>query len=138
MFEFIGIVVVLWIVYSILKGVFRGASRSRSREFGAEARYIATKSLMVPESYFNYKTINDIEGLKDLALNLREIKYKGRGPSWPRLLAFAVYIEFQHDCMRWRKGSPVIEKLFSMLNVDEALITEVLDRDPEEVLAAHS
>ena len=134
MFEFIGIVVVCWVVFSIAKGIFRGASTVHSQEFGKEARRIATKELQVPGSYYNHLTINNMESIKNSALLLRDSEAAFQRCSWPRLLALVIYGEFHQDCDQWQLGNPIKEQLFLTLRISPEMINHELNRDPRSVI----
>lgn len=136
MLEFIGIVVVCWIGFSIIKGIFRASSTVRSQEFGKEARHIATRELKVPDSYYSHLTINNIEAIKNSALILQNQEDAFRHCSWPRLLALVVYGEFHKDCQQWKLGNPITDQLFSRLGITNDQVVRELDRDASAVIYA--
>ena len=63
----------------------------RSQEYGKEARYIAVNELNVPERFYTYMVVNNIDGVKDIAMKLQDESDYHRNFSWPRLLAWAVF-----------------------------------------------
>lgn len=134
MFEFIGILVVCWILYSVFKGVLRGVSTARSREFGKEARHITVNELGVPDSYYSYMATNKIESIKKTAAHLRDNDKDFRNCSWSRLLALVIYAEFHQDCDQWRHGNPIREQLFANIGITPEIISMELSRDAREVL----
>lgn len=134
MFEVIGVLVVIWIGYSILKGVFRGMSKSRSQEFGMEARRICTTELGVPNSYYNYMVVNKIDAVKNSALSLRDNDEEFKRTSWPRLLALVIYAEYHQDCEQWRYGNPLKEQLFQSIGISSQEISEELEKDARSVI----
>lgn len=137
MFEFIGVLVVIWIGYSVLRGIFRaakGTSTSSSREFGMEARRICTVELGAPNSYYNYMVTNKIDAIKNAALGLRDNDEEFKRCSWPRLLALVIYAEYHQDCEQWRFGNPLKEQLFQLINISPQEISKELDRDVKSVI----
>lgn len=69
MFEVIGIAVVAWFAFLIIRGILRAKKGSTSTEFGLEARRIATQELFVPDQYYNYITTNHMDDLKQQAFS---------------------------------------------------------------------
>lgn len=134
MFEFIGILFVMWISYCVLRGFFRGASRSSSQEFGMEARRICMTELGIPSSYYNHMVVNNIDAIKNSALLLRDTDEDFKRSSWPRLLALIIYGEYHQDCEQWRLGNPIKEQLFQTIRVSPEEICKELDRDPRSVI----
>jgi hypothetical protein len=134
MFEFIGIVVVLWIVYIIIKALFTGKSMARGKKFGKEARYIAINELNVPVEYYNSAVINDIEEVKKAALQLKEQSDDHKNFSWPRLLAWTIYGSFRHTCEQYQLGNPVSQSELENLSISSDVIFKELDRNPSDLL----
>lgn len=134
MFELIGIVVVCWIGFKVLRGFFRGASTVRGQEYGKEARHIATRDLEVPDSYYNYIVTNKIEALKNAADMLRERDDDFKGCSWPRVLALVIYGEFHQDCEQWKYGNPITEQLFIRIRITHEMINNELNRNVKDVI----
>lgn len=134
MFEVIGILVVCWIGFSLLKGFLRAGSTVRSQEYGKEDRRIAVRELNVPEVYYNHLTISNIEAVKSTATKLRDTDGDFTHLSWPRLLSLVVYGEFHKDCEQWQAGNPIPEQLFIRLGITPDVIAKELDRDPRQVI----
>lgn len=84
MFEVIGIAVLVWFAFSIIRGLLRAKQRSSSAEFGLEARRIATQELFIPNQYYNYITTSHMDDFKQQALVLRENYSEFKRTSWPR------------------------------------------------------
>lgn len=124
----------IWVGYSILNGVFTGVSRSRSREFGIEARRICMIELGVPSSYYNYMVVNKIDAIKNAALNLRNNDEDFRRCSWPRLLALVIYAEYHQDCEQWRYGNPIKEQFFQSIRISSDEISKELGKDAKSVI----
>jgi hypothetical protein len=135
MFEVIGILVVAWIGYSILRGILRGMSTARSQEFGKEARRISTVELCVPNSYYNHMVTTKMEAIKDTALHLRDNYEDFKGCSWPRLLALTIYGEYHQECEKWQYD-PIRQQLFQAIRISPQDISEELERDAESVIYA--
>lgn len=136
MFEFIGIAVVCWIGFVFAKGLFKAFSTVRGREYGVEARRIATKELGVPGSYYNHIVANSIEGIKSSAIYLRDNVEVYRKTSWPRLIALVIYGEFHKDCeiWGWEEDNDNVLRKFEMLGITELSVWQELERDPVVVL----
>lgn len=133
MFEFIGFVVVAWIIFVIVRGFFRGRSMARSQEFGIEARRIAEIEIKVPSSYFTYQVTTNMDLVKSTADKLQEFdEYKNS--SWPRRMALAIYGEYHAECQNWKNGDPYAQDLLLRLKISAEAITEELGRDPQQVL----
>ena len=144
MFEFIGMAVVAWIAFLIIKGILRsktnssGKINSTSTEFGLEARRIATQELFIPNQYYNFITTNHMESLKQQALVLRENSAEFKKTSWPRLLALSFYTWFYNDCMKFHNDDPSRVQLFRQLKIEPGVIATTLMQDLTEVLSAHA
>lgn len=134
MLELIGLVVVLWIGFVVLRGVLRGASRARSAEFEKEASRIAIKSLGVPQSYHHYVVQNKMDGIRSAAQYLPDHDENFKNSSWPRLIALVVYGEFHQDCEQWQSGNPISDQVFRDLNITNDVIAKELSRNPTQVL----
>lgn len=134
MFEVIGIAVVCWIVFVLIRGFFRASSKVRSKEYGTEARHIAVRQLGVPEQYHNHMTTTKIEAIKNTAILLRDSEDEFKRCSWPRLLSLVIYGEFHKDCEQWQLGNPISEQLFIRLRITSEMITKELERNPSEVI----
>lgn len=105
-----------------------------NQEFGKEARHIAEKELGVPSSYYNHMVLNNMAGVKETAVHLRDNDNDFRNSSWPRLLALVIYGEFHQDCEQWHYGIPIAEQLFTSIGVAPEIIAIELRRDAREVL----
>lgn len=137
MFEIIGIIVVCWIVFKILKALISATSTVRSKEFGKEARHIATNTLKVPESYYNYMIINKMDLIKRTAEILPTHDEGFKNTSWPRLLALTIYGEFHQDCDQWQRGNPIKDQIFTSIGITPDMIASELSRDPTAVINAN-
>lgn len=134
MFEFIGVALVLWIAFCVLRGIFRAMSRGRSAEFGVEARRIAVVELDVPETYFNYMVSSKMDAIRATADKLGEVDQYKRA-SWPRKLALVIYGEFHKDCEQSERGNPIAQQLLEQrLRIPGHIIALELNRDASEVL----
>ena len=131
MFEVIGMAVVAWFAFSIIRGLLRAKQRSSSAEFGLEARRIATQELFIPNEYYNYITTSHMEDLKQQALVLRENSSEFKRTSWPRLLALSLYIWFHND-------DPSRLQLFRQLHIEPDVIATTLMQDLKDILSAHA
>ena len=138
MFEIIGIAVVAWIVFFLVRSLLRAKKGSSSTEFGLEARRIATQELFVPDQYYNYMTIGHMDALKQQALVLREKSIEYKRTSWPRLLALSVYTWFHNDCQKFHNDDPSRVQLFRQLHIEPDVIATTLIRDLPETLFAHA
>ena len=67
--EFIFILIGLGLLFLF----FKAKSQVRSSEFGKEARHIAINELGVHPGYFNYCVQNDIENIKEAALDIKKM-----------------------------------------------------------------
>lgn len=134
MFEVIGILVVVWLGFSVLRGISRGMSTVRSQEFGKEARRISTVELGVPSSYYNHMVTTKMDAIKNTALHLLDNDDDFKGCSWPRILALVIYGEYHQDCEQWQLGNPLREQLFQTIGISHQEISGELERDAEEVI----
>jgi len=134
MFELIGIIVVCWFGYLILRAIFRTFIVGRSQEFGKEARRISIIELGVPSSYYNHMVTNNMDVIKNTALELRDNHDDFKGCSWPRLLALVIYYEYHQDCEQWQYGNPIREQLFITIGISPQEVSEELKRDAEDVI----
>lgn len=134
MLEIIGIIVVSWIAFSVLKGFLRAKSIARGQEYGKEARRIALIELKVPQSYYTYLVTTQMESIRMSADVLPEHDAAFKNSSWPRRLALIIYGEFHKDCEQWRYGNPVTEQLFISIGITNEEIANELDRNPSEIL----
>ena len=141
MFEFIGIAFVCWLAFIFIRGIARGIGRAKgtqaSSEYGLEARRIATLELGVPNSFYNYITVNHIEAIKEAALILRE-KEGSERTSWPRLLALCIYAFFYLDCKEVLGENDNKKRLFVTLNIEPQVIRNIAMQDPNETRISHS
>ncbi|ELA7357607.1 hypothetical protein Q9X91_004261 [Vibrio alginolyticus] len=129
MFEFIGIVVVVWFSFKIIGSYLRFKKSSNSVEIGKEARYIATQELGVPDKYYNFSVLNHMEDVKNGALQLQKHP-SYNNLSWSRLLAWTIYGGFRHDCEQWHYGNPIAQqKLDFDIKLCAKQITNELTRD---------
>lgn len=138
MFEVIGIVVVGWIVFSIIKGIFRGRSIARSQEYGKEAKHIATKDLGVPPNYYRYMVLNNMDAVRNTANHLPQHDSAFKRTSWPRRLALTIYGDFRQDCEQWHAGNPVTHDLFQDLGIHSDEINTELSRNAENVIYSNA
>ncbi|EPV8022819.1 hypothetical protein ACWAMJ_003660 [Acinetobacter baumannii] len=92
--EFIFILIGLGLLFLF----FKAKSQVRSSEFGKEARHIAINELGVHPGYFNYCVQNDIENIKEAALDIKKMSSFYASQSWPRLLAWTIYGGYKHNC----------------------------------------
>lgn len=136
MFEFIGIAVVVWVIFSIIRGVIRAKGSRTSKEYGLEARRIATNELGVPTSFYNFITLNHMENVKETALMLRE-KEDTKNTSWPRLLALSIYAFFYLDCKEFLNDNKTKQKLLFDLKITPEVIAEIASQDPAEIRKNH-
>lgn len=141
MFEFIGMVVVAWIIYMLIKAFFRGNSTVRSHELGTasqeigiEARYIAVKELGVPEAYYNYSVTTSMDKVKNGALEMKELRESHKNFSWPRLIAWTVYGGFRFECERYQNGNQISKNRLDQLGIPSQIIVSTLLREPEDFL----
>lgn len=134
MFEFIGIVVVAWIGFAVLRGVFRASSTVRSQEYGKEAKYIAINELGVPLKYYHHAVINDMDRVKEAALVLKEQSENHKDFSWPRLLAWTIYAGFRNDCEQYQRGNPISQQKLEDMMISPDQIFGELNRDPSDLL----
>lgn len=132
MLEFIGMVVVVWIVYSLIKGFFQAKSVIRSQEFGKEAKYIAVNELGVPEVYFTYSVVNHIDLVKKSALEIKEKCAGQHDLSWSRSIAWAVYCGFRNECDRYEAGNP--NNKLNKLGVPPDVIINAILVDPADLV----
>ena len=138
MFEVIGMAVVAWFAFSIIRGLLRAKQRSSSAEFGLEARRIATQELFIPNEYYNYITTSHMEDLKQQALVLRENSSEFKRTSWPRLPALSLYIWFHNDCSKFHNDDPSRLQLFRQLHIEPDVIATTLMQDLKDILSAHA
>lgn len=138
MFEFIGIAVVAWVAFSIVRGILRAKKGSASTEYGLEARRIATQELFVPSQYYNYVTTNHMDDLKQQALVLRDNSSEFKRTSWPRLLALSVFTWFHRDCSKFHNDDPSRVQLFRQLQIEPSVIATTLMQDLTQVLSSHA
>jgi len=106
MFKVIGVIIVIWIVWSLVKAKMKIANSGQNLKIAAETRNIAINELGVPQDYYN-KTIQDKikwKYVRDYANFLRKngnnseavlLKSDIRNInisecSWARLLAFGL------------------------------------------------
>lgn len=92
--EFIFILIGLGLIFLF----FKAKSQVRSSEFGKEARYIAINELGVHPGFFDYSVQNEIETIKEAALDLKKMSSFYASQSWPRLLAWTIYGGYKHNC----------------------------------------
>lgn len=137
MVEFIGMAVLAWIVFSIIRGVARAKVSQTSKEYGREARRIATIELGVPDSFYNYITINHMGSIKETALRLQAIK-ETKNTSWPRLIALSIYAFFHLECKAFLNDDKVKQKFLFDLKITAEVIAEIASQDPSEVRIKHS
>ena len=138
MFEVIGISVVAWFAFSIIRGLLGAKQSSSSAEFGLEARRIATQELFIPNQYYNYITTNHMDDLKQQALVLRENSSEFKRTSWPRLLALSLYTWFHNDCRKFHNDDPSRLQLFRQLHIESDVIATTLMQDLKDILSAHA
>ena len=110
MFQVIGLLIVAWICWVVLKGILKGMSMAtnseRNIEFAKETRYIAIEELGIPIDYYN-QTILNREKWDYIRYYAETLKKYGNSPeailiksdiyeidinkcSWSRLLAYGV------------------------------------------------
>lgn len=120
--------IILFVIYSF----FKAKSQIRSAEFGTEARYIAVNELGVPNKYFTFIVTNAIEHVKNDALLLKE-KNGFSAISWPRLMAYIIYIYYYNDCKKafYEQSDTVINKL-NRLDIGSDEIMRVA-QSPEKI-----
>lgn len=136
MFEFIGIAVVAWVVFSIIQSVIKAKGSQTSKEYGLEARRIANNELGVPTSYYNFITLNHMENVKETALMLQE-KEDTKNTSWPRLLALSIYAFFYLDCKEFLNDNKTKQILLFDLKITPEVIAEIASQDPNEICKKH-
>lgn len=136
MFEFIGIAVVCWFAFTIARGIYRAKRGSASKEYGLETRRIATQDLEVPDTFYNFITVNHMQQVKEAALMLKE-KPGCERTSWPRLMAVCIYAFFYLDCKEYADGNPQKKELFERLNINPVLPFKIALQDPDEIRRKH-
>lgn len=134
MFEFIGMVVVAWIIYMLIKAFFHGNSTVRSHELGTEARYIAVKELGVPEAYYNYSVTTSMDKVKNGAIEMKELRESHKNFSWPRLIAWTIYGGFRFECERYQNGNQISKNRLDQLGIPPHIIVSTLLMEPEDFL----
>lgn len=133
-FEIIGIIVVCWIGFNILKVFFKVSSTVRSQEYEKETHHIVINELNTPDVYYSYLTTTNINGVKKAAKLLRNTNDEFKHISWSRLLAIVIYGEFHKDCTQWHLGNPTSQQLFYSLGVLPNIILKELERDGRQVM----
>lgn len=134
MFELIGILVVAWVGFIVVRNLLRGFSTVRSQEIGEMALHCATRDLEVPEAYYRHECRQHMEAIKQGALLLRGSKGGHfKKVRWPRLLALVVYDKYHRDCHKFEDGDPWIIAHFIELGLTSEDVDAELDRDPKEV-----
>lgn len=138
MFEVIGIAVVAWVAFSIIRAILRTKRGSASAEFGLEVRRIATQELFIPNQYYNYITTNHMDDLKQQALVLRDNSSEFKRTSWPRLLALSLFTWFYNDCRKFHNDERSRVQLFRQLKIEPDVIATTLMQDSTQVMSAHA
>lgn len=133
MFELIGMLVVAWFLFVVVKGYFSAKSRVRSMGIGQEMRAIAISELGVPVAYYNYAVLHHMDEIKKAALVLKERSDGYESLSWPRQMAWAVYNGYRFDCVQYESGNPLSAGLFEDLSISSGTILSELKRGPKVV-----
>ncbi|WP_143752717.1 hypothetical protein [Massilia psychrophila] len=135
MFEIIGIIATIVILYLVVKGFMRPSFQDveafeRNRQTGHEARKIAIEDYEVPLAYYNYSVINHMDRVKQCALEMQELSPQHYDYTWPRLLASAVLFAFQNECELYQKGiQRTIERLKSLAISEDAIAHTLAKRE---------
>ena len=133
-FEFIGMAVVAWILYLLIKSFLRAKSTTRSNEIGKEARHIATTTLGVPIAYYNHSVATAMDEVKAAALHLKNTSDRHKHFSWPRLIAWSIYFGFRHECEQYQNGNPMCQSRFDRLAIPSDVVISTLLMQPDELL----
>ena len=117
MFEIIGMAVVAWLGYHVIKITFRSWNTVRRMKIGEEARRIALEEMGLPSGYYNFMVLNKIDIVKFNAQILQHSFPQYEKTPWPRYIALSVLDFFIKDCKKWGEEDPEITNRFYDLDV---------------------
>lgn len=134
MFEFIGMLVVLWVGFVLVRAVYRACSTVSSQDHGVEAKRIAVFELGVPHEYFLFQVQFYMDEVKAAAMGLKDCGGGYSKCSWPRLMAVSIYMNFHMDCLRINQSGSNWDLSLGKLGINPEIIDKEVSRDAREVV----
>ena len=132
MLEFIGTVVVIWVVFKLILKFIIAYKRAERKVEQAEIRRFATEEFCVPIQYYNFVIVNGADALMQNAVALIKRYPEYADFSWQMFYALAIRVTFARDCDLYMSDCEEVVRKFdklgiTMLEANNGMISSVDD-----------